>query len=522
MITARTLYASLLLISITAICIAAAPMAPELWGAWQTDEYSHGIMIPFLALLLGAHILAEKPIIQQSSWTSIICITIAAMGFATAILAAFHAAAHYGFIIALIGISLAFLGKQATAKLLPAYIYLWFAVPLPHLFQSNLSQQLQLLSSSSGVTILQLLGISVYQEGNIIDLGAFQLQVVDACSGLRYLFPLMSFGFLAAYLFKAALWKRIIIFVSTIPITISMNILRISIIGVTVEFWGPSMAEGLIHDFEGWVVFAACVLLLLAEIALLARIGKGGTFRLEYFSLPPMPKLASPLRIQPPMMATTVLCLLIATIISSGAISNHIKPTPALIPLALFPKTLQKWSGTDRSLPTDVLANLRLSDYWIADYTHPDHNADVNFYMAYYDKQQLGSATHSPSNCIPAGGWRIKNSETLTLSSKDGLPINITRLIIAKGPLKQLVYFWFNERGRTVTQTTYAKWYLLIDAATLGRTDGALIRASTAILSEESAQQADNRLQAFISLAQPEITRFIPSSTSYLHKRDSQ
>ncbi|MFX8824946.1 archaeosortase/exosortase family protein, partial [Acinetobacter baumannii] len=85
-------------------------------------------------------------------------------------------------------------------------------------------------------------GISVFVEGNVIDLGSYQLQVADACSGLRYLFPLMTIGLIVAYLYRGAMWKRVVLFLSSVPITILMNSFRVGMIGVLVDRWGTSMA----------------------------------------------------------------------------------------------------------------------------------------------------------------------------------------------------------------------------------------------------------------------------------------
>ena len=82
-------------------------------------------------------------------------------------------------------------------------------IPFPSFLYIALSSQMQLISSEIGVAVIRLFGISVYLEGNVIDLGAMQLQVAEACSGMRYLFPLMSFGFLIAYLYRGQLWQRI-------------------------------------------------------------------------------------------------------------------------------------------------------------------------------------------------------------------------------------------------------------------------------------------------------------------------
>ena len=150
--------------------------------------------------------------------------------------------------------------------------FLLFAIPLPYFIDSVLSFRLQLISSELGVFFIRLFGIPVYLEGNVIDLGPYKLQVVEACSGLRYLYPLLSLGFLAAYLFQAPLWQRALVFLSTIPITIVMNSFRIGMVGVLVDYSGPQDADGLLHFFEGWIIFIACGALLAAEIYLLARL----------------------------------------------------------------------------------------------------------------------------------------------------------------------------------------------------------------------------------------------------------
>ena len=129
---------------------------------------------------------------------------------------------------------LAAIGVSGTRLLVAPLAYLVFMVPLPNFLMFNLSQQLQLISSKIGVVVVRAFDISVYLEGNVIDLGVYKLQVVEACSGLNYLFPLMSFGFLLACLYRGAFWQRALLFLSTVPITILMNSFRIGVIGVLV------------------------------------------------------------------------------------------------------------------------------------------------------------------------------------------------------------------------------------------------------------------------------------------------
>ena len=92
-------------------------------------------------------------------------------------------------------------------------------------------------------------------------------------------------GFLAAYLFQAPLWQRALVFLSAIPITIVMNSFRIGVVGLLVDRWGTAQAEGVLHFFEGWVIFIACAAILAGEIWLLARFGSGKSF-FEVFMLP--------------------------------------------------------------------------------------------------------------------------------------------------------------------------------------------------------------------------------------------
>lgn len=158
--------------------------------------------------------------------------------------------------------------KTASVPLL----FLVFMVPFPAFILNNLSSKLQLISSWLGVEFIRACDIMVYLEGNVIDLGNYKLQVVDACSGLRYLFPLASLAFLCAYLFKGPFWQKLLIFLSAMPLTIFMNSFRIGVIGVLVDNWGTEMAEGFLHDFEGWAVFLLCMALLFIEMWIFSRI----------------------------------------------------------------------------------------------------------------------------------------------------------------------------------------------------------------------------------------------------------
>ncbi len=144
--------------------------------------------------------------------------------------------------------------------------------PLPSFLHNRLSLKLKLISSQIGVEMMQMAGMSAYREGNVIDLGFTQLQVVDACSGLRYLFPIIILGLLLAWFFRAPLWKRLLLVISTLPLIILTNSFRIAATGLLYEPFGPKVAEGFFHDFSGWLIFMVTLVILLLEMWLLNKL----------------------------------------------------------------------------------------------------------------------------------------------------------------------------------------------------------------------------------------------------------
>ena len=168
----------------------------------------------------------------------------------------------------------------------------------------------------------------------------YQVQVVEACSGLRYIYPLLSLSFLAAYFFKAPLWQRALVFFSVVPIAIVMNSIRIGLVGVTVNYWGTQAADGVLHFFEGWFVFLMCACILVLEIYLLARI-----VRKPFFDVFALPRVTSKVPQGPsvgagnqaPVVAS--LALLCVTAVAALHISARSEIIPDRPRFVAFPRT---------------------------------------------------------------------------------------------------------------------------------------------------------------------------------------
>ena len=246
----------------------------SLLQAWARPEYSYGPLVPVITAYMTLRELHRDPVTPNSDSRLPGLLTIAA-GLLIGLfgnLARIPDIITYGFILAVGGVILVMAGWRQGLRFWPGWLHLIFMLPLPNVIYWPLSIQLQFISSRLGVDLIYLLDIPVYLDGNIIDLGVYKLQVAEACNGLRYLFPLMSFGWLFAVLYTGPNWHRAVLFLSTIPITILMNSFRIGIIGVLVNQFGIGHAEGFLHFFEGWVIFVACILVLFVEAWLLQRL----------------------------------------------------------------------------------------------------------------------------------------------------------------------------------------------------------------------------------------------------------
>ena len=479
------------------------------------EEYSHGIMIPFVAafLIWQRRDLLEK-IQFEGSWFGFLVVTGGLMLFFIGELSTLYIVIEYAFVVVVTGFALAFMGPKAFRLVVAPLLMLLLMIPLPNFFLNNLSSELQLISSAIGVWFIQLFGISVFLEGNVIDLGSMKLQVVDACSGLRYLFPLMTFGFIAAYFFKAPLWQRAFVFISTIPITILMNSFRIGLIGVTVEYWGETMAQGFLHDFEGWIVFMACTGVLVLEMWLLTRISKIKRPLREVFGLDfplPRPKNAKIeyRKISQPLLG--VFMLLTVVTLLSQFLPEREEIIPERQDFKTFPMKIGDWQGKSDRLEQIFIDELDFSDYMIADYSN-SKDESANFYVAYYDSQKKGASAHSPRTCIPGGGWEIASLEEKIIDDVRVVdqPLRVNRTVIKKGGHSQLVYYWFQQRGRVITNEYMVKWYLFWDALTRNRTDGALVRLTTYVPKGQSLEEADKRLVGLLEKLGQALGSYVP------------
>jgi exosortase D (VPLPA-CTERM-specific) len=315
------------------------------------------------------------------------------------------------------------------------------------------------------------------------------------------------------------MWHKAVLLLSAAPITVLMNSFRIGMIGILVDNYGIEQAEGFLHYFEGWVIFIACVLILFGLARAMQWIGRdrrplGEALDLDVNGLGTQARRAFAVR-----PSGGLVVAMLGTLVVGAA--WHLAPARAAAdvprdPLVLFPRALDEWSGgAQRRLEPQIEAVLGADDYLSIGYASAEHAQSVDLFIAYYDNQTEGEGIHSPQVCIPAGGWEMSRitDTTVTVMGKDGAPagLPVNRAVIQRGLERQLVYYWFEQRGRRVTSDYMAKATTILDSITRGRSDGALVRLITPIGTGPGAEAAaDARLQDFLGDMTDVLPRFVP------------
>ena len=184
---------------------------------------------------------------------------------------------------------------------------------------------------------------------------------------------------------------------------------------------------------------------------------------------------------------------------------------PEREPFARFPLEIEGWSGTPGILAPGIAQILAADDYLAAVYRDPAEAAPVDLFLSWYASQTAGAAIHSPAVCLPGAGWEVSAIEpvAVALPGTAAGTVRLNRAVIQKGLDRQLVYYWFEGRGRRLTNDFAAKFHTLADSLTRGRTDGGLVRLITPIGAGGEAA-AEARLQAFLAATVDTLPRFLP------------
>jgi exosortase len=227
---------------------------------WQVPDYSHGFVVPLFVgyvLYQRRHELRQVPLEPSNLGFPVMLGAIVL--FLAGTLGAELFVSRSSLLFLFGGMILFFAGWKMLRAVAFPLVFLVLMIPLPALLYNQVTFPLQLLASRLASNSLELFGVPVLREGNVLVLPNYSLEVVEACSGIRSLMSLIALAVAYGYFVEKRLWARITLVVLMVPIAVASNALRVVGAGIVTYFWGPQYAEGFFHFFQGWLIFVSAV-----------------------------------------------------------------------------------------------------------------------------------------------------------------------------------------------------------------------------------------------------------------------
>jgi exosortase D (VPLPA-CTERM-specific) len=291
--------------------------------------------------------------------------------------------------------------------------------------------------------------------------------------------------------------------------------MRIASVGILYQFIGPAAAEGFFHDFSGWFIFMISLGILMLEVTFLKRVfpdhipdqRRDADSDMALQSCLEENRSSGLFRFVSPQILL-ILLLMGATATCAQTVSTRSR-TPLTKPFSEFPDVVGDWTSKRQNLERKLLDALELNDYLLADFRNSSGEV-INCYIAFNDFQSKGKASHSPESCLPSNGWELKKPDKIMMTDGSNRSIKINRAMMVMGNDRRLTYYWFDQRGRILTDLLQIKFYNFFDSIALNRTDGALVRLITPLGENESPEAADARLKDFFRQFNPTLKGFLP------------
>jgi exosortase len=231
---------------------------------WYTEpDFSHGFLVPlFSAYLVWTKRDVLRKIPLRQSWAGVPLIVAGIVTLFLGIYGAELFLSRLSILMLLGGIIWTLAGREMLRELRFPLLVLLLGIPWPKVIYNQITFPLQILASKLASAALPLFGVPVMRDGNIIQLPSMQLEVAEACSGIRSLMSLFTAAVFYGYFLEPSVKRRVILALAALPIAVMANGVRILGTGLAVQYWDPEKALGFFHEFSGWLIFVVSLFLL--------------------------------------------------------------------------------------------------------------------------------------------------------------------------------------------------------------------------------------------------------------------
>jgi EpsI family protein len=484
------------------------PLLPGLVKDWLEDStFSYGLLIPFIA----AYLIWERRGELKSTaictnmrgiFPLVFVVIVGLIG--KAIGDTFTA--RISMILALGSSIYLLLGSRHFTLLLFPICYLALMIPLPYVVTKEIAYQLRFFDATLAENALQLLGIPVYREAYFLHLPNITLEVADLCAGLASIFALFALGTFYVYYLPLAMRMKTVLLLSTFPIAIFANLVRIIVVSVLVYFIGPVTLEMLFHRFSGTTTFLLALILLVLLGELLRKKWPQGSNRTVS---PERSEINSHINgmasdWRPFLMATgTFVCALsISMLLDGGRVFALAGLGLQTLPSSLGPFTVTQLNWQDPY--EDPKADSSISRVYLAPATAP-----IEVFLAYKGSQNAGDRLRSPK-LVLGEHWNFAWVKPARVDLTNASRIEANWMLARKGNAARLVLYWYQFDGSTIAGELGYRTELLKRLVFDRRSDGAVVRLATPVSDNESIERAQARLAAFASHLYPELAELLP------------
>jgi exosortase len=241
---------------------------------WDDANYSHGFLVPFFSgYLIWQRRSDLEGTARETNWLGLLLLMAGLCGLILGDFAAEDFTSRSSLIIVVAGLVLFHFGTGIFKIIAFPLAFLFFMVPLPVIVFNAVALPLQSLAAQGSAWTLDLLGIPVLLDGNVIHLSHISLGVTEACSGIRSLISLLACAVAWVCLTPQRFWQSLLFIAAVVPITIVANSVRVVATGLTGQWFGVGSAQGLFHIFSGWLIFVFAIFCLAVFQALIRALG---------------------------------------------------------------------------------------------------------------------------------------------------------------------------------------------------------------------------------------------------------
>jgi EpsI family protein len=409
-------------------------------------------------------------------------------------------------VVALIGLFQLFLGTACLKRLAFPLAYLFLLIPPPYAIVKEVSYHLRMFDARIATSLVQAVGVPVYQDAYFMHLPEITLEVADVCSGIASLFAMIALGTIYVYYLPARPAAKVLVLAGAIICPLVANLFRLFLVAVSVYYYGPVMLGAFFHSFTGTFTFV---------LSLLMFLWLGETMRRKYperhdsghqpeidrarsertFSLPArFPLFGSIIG-----AIAGIGLLFYSASAPSGGSGKYVR-------LEQIPARLDNFT-TLREAPSEGYNDSRAEQSLSRVYASKDQ--PVELFVGFSSRQANENRLQSPKLVFPKH-WEYASMEGVQLDTADGQKIDAIELLTKKNEEKMLVMFWYQVRGKEIASDLRNRIELAKNSLLYGRTDGAVVRLATPVARFESLQGARARLSLFARSLYPELRRVLP------------